>query len=99
MQRSKSRIYPYRVEVPNCIRKGTYKYYLKPEVTLQVWEALIEKFGKEKVLSDFSIRQIDLPRLLLRYVEKDSTITVIEKLDLTEEERLCICNMIGYKES
>ena len=89
---------PYRVKVKNCIRENTYKYFLDQSTAHNSWLQLKNIFGNEKILSNFNLRQIETKAILLRFLERDSSITIVEKEQLPIDVKSQIFEVIGFAE-
>lgn len=87
---------PYRCKVKSCIRKHAYKYFLFPDSASTIWRQLQEEFGPDSHIELFNIRQINREDVLLRYLKRDATITVIEKTDLSSPVRKVLGDLFGF---
>ncbi|MFK7873048.1 MAG: hypothetical protein AB8C84_07745 [Oligoflexales bacterium] len=95
---SSKRMKPYRVKVRSCIRENTYKYFLEKEECQKIWGIFCKIYGEEKIFPYFFIRQIENTHLILRYLDRDSSITVIEKEIISDHERNHILQLMGVQQ-
>ncbi|MCB0366840.1 MAG: hypothetical protein H6624_07250 [Bdellovibrionaceae bacterium] len=95
MSREETKRYPLR----NCIRPDTYRYCLDGEVFPEAWEKLAKQFGRIRRFGELDLYEINGMSFLLRASYGTSSITVIKKNGLVEEDLQLFHATIGFVES
>ena len=70
---------PFRKRDYSCLTRLTYKYFVEPERTVEIWRQLEAELGPIQRLAMVRVQQINTPALIVRATFDGNPITVMQR--------------------
>jgi len=70
---------PFRKRDYSCVTRLTYKYFVEPERTAEIWRLLEAELGPIQRIEPVRVQQISSPALIVRSTFDGNPITVMQR--------------------
>jgi hypothetical protein len=89
---------PFRKRDYSCITRLTYKYFVEPSRTAEIWRLLEAELGPMQRIESVRVQQISSPTLVVRATFDGNPITVMQRSDADPSELDRLHAIFGFTE-